>query len=166
VSEEQRHLGSAPYLLPEFNEIGFNYRMTDLQGAIGCVQLSKLDGYISERERWARWYAEELSDLGWLRTPEHPLDGQHAWQSYVTVVTDKAPMERDEIMACLHDRNIDTRPGTHAVTTLGAYRSRFDVGPETHPVAAELQRTTMALPLHNRMSQDDYLYVVDALHQL
>lgn len=53
VSEEQRHRGPRPYLLPEFNLLGFNYRMTDLQGAVGLVQLSKLDRFLAERQRWA-----------------------------------------------------------------------------------------------------------------
>ena len=49
ISEEQRHHGPQPYLLPEFNLLGFNYRMTDLQGAVGLVQLRKLDRFIEER---------------------------------------------------------------------------------------------------------------------
>ena len=54
ISEEQRHQGARPYLLPEFNLLGYNYRMTDLQGAVGRVQLAKLDAFIDERARWAR----------------------------------------------------------------------------------------------------------------
>jgi dTDP-4-amino-4,6-dideoxygalactose transaminase len=62
ISEEQRHHGAQPYLLPEFNALGFNYRMTDLQGAVGVVQLRKLDGFIAERQRWASFYEQELAD--------------------------------------------------------------------------------------------------------
>lgn len=60
VSEEQRHSGNAPYLLPEFKVLGYNYRMTDLQGALGLVQLSRLEAFIMERENWARYYDCEL----------------------------------------------------------------------------------------------------------
>ena len=56
ISEEQRHRGPRPYLLPEFNLLGFNYRMTDLQGSVGLVQLQKLDRFIAEREHWAAYY--------------------------------------------------------------------------------------------------------------
>ena len=70
VSEEQRHHGSKPYLLPDFNLLGFNYRMTDLQGAIGLVQLTKLNAFIDERAKWARWYREQLADIEWLILPE------------------------------------------------------------------------------------------------
>ncbi len=53
ISEEQRHHGAKPYILPAFDIVGYNYRMTDLQGALGIVQLSKLDQFIDEREIWA-----------------------------------------------------------------------------------------------------------------
>ena len=82
ISEEQRHLGPQPYLLPDFDELGFNYRMTDVQAAIGLVQLGKLDRFIDERDRWPRTYREELADIPWLRPPERPNDGRHAWQAY------------------------------------------------------------------------------------
>lgn len=63
VSEEQRHHGPQPYILPDFNLLGFNYRMSDLQGAVGCVQLGRLDGFIAERERWCAYYDAALADL-------------------------------------------------------------------------------------------------------
>ena len=162
VSEEQRHQGPRPYLLPDFDESGFNYRMTDLQGAVGLVQLPKLDGFVAERDRWARWYGEQLSELGWLRTPEAPKGHEHAWQAYVTVVDEDAPLPRDVLMARLQDAGIATRPGTHAVTELGAYRAHAG----SCPVARRLQEQTMALPLHNRMTPEDFEYVVDELRRV
>ena len=167
VAEEVRHLGNAPYLLPAFDELGYNYRMTDIQGALGLVQLAKLDGFVAERDRWARWYMENLADLPWLFMPSVPEGGDgHAWQSFVTVVGDGAPHPRNEIMQILHDRGVSTRPGTHAVTELGFYRNTFGLAPGQYKVAASLQEQTMAIPLHNRMSDEDYAYVVDALHDL
>jgi len=53
ISEEQRHKGPKPYILPDFDIVGFNYRMTDLQGAVGVVQIKKLDTFIDERQKWA-----------------------------------------------------------------------------------------------------------------
>ena len=79
VSEEIRHKGPKPYLLPDFNLMGFNYRMTDLQGAVGVVQMDKLSSFIKERQQWANFYCEELADINWLRMPFRPTEGQHAW---------------------------------------------------------------------------------------
>lgn len=167
ISEEQRHSGPRPYLLPEFNLLGYNYRMTDLQGAVGLVQLAKLDDFIDERARWAAWYREQLADLGWLRQPGAPAGSRHGWQAYVTYVDPAAaPRSRNEIMEILQARGIATRPGTHAVHMLGYYRDRFGLRPQDFPGARDCNDHTMAIPLHNRMVREDYEYVVAALREL
>ena len=164
VSEEQRHQGPKPYLLPEFNLLGFNYRMTDLQGAVGLVQLSKLDRFIAERAQWADWYAGQFADLDWLRTPSEPSDGVHAWQAFVCRIDPGiAPRSRDAIMEILQAQGIATRPGTHAVHTLGLYRQRLGCTAEQYPNASECEHQSIALPLHNRMSPEDYERVVAAV---
>ncbi len=58
ISEEQRHSGPQPWILPAFDELGFNYRMTDLQASVGLVQLEKLDRFIEVRKSWAKWYRQ------------------------------------------------------------------------------------------------------------
>ncbi|MBI6545437.1 MAG: DegT/DnrJ/EryC1/StrS family aminotransferase [Cyanobacteria bacterium NC_groundwater_1444_Ag_S-0.65um_54_12] len=167
ISEEQRHHGPRPYLLGEFNLLGYNYRMTDLQGAVGVVQLTKLDGFLAERQRWADYYAKELAGVTWLRTPEVPTDYQHAWQAYVCYVDEsKAPMPRNEIMAVLQAKGISTRPGTHAVHLLGYYRERFGYRPDDFPGARDCDRHTMAIPLHNRMTADDFEYIAQTLNSI
>ncbi len=167
VSEEERHSGPRPYLLPDFDELGFNYRMTDLQGAVGLVQLGKLDRFIAERAAGARYYRQALGGLGWLRLPDEPARGRHAWQAFVCYVDPQtAPRPRNEIMQVLEERGIATRPGTHAVHMLGYYRRRFGLVPEDFPAAADCDRQSMAIPLHNRMDDEDYAYVVEALRSL
>ena len=167
ISEEQRHLGPQPYLLASFEELGFNYRMTDVQAAIGIVQLGKLDSFIAERDGWARFYRDALADIDWLRQPDAPNDGRHAWQAYVTYVDPhRAPMPRNEIMSRLHARGVATRPGTHAVHMLCYYRERFGLADDDYPAARDCERNTMAIPLHNRMSEDDYAYVVAELREI
>ncbi|RMD57674.1 DegT/DnrJ/EryC1/StrS family aminotransferase, partial [Candidatus Parcubacteria bacterium] len=145
----------------------FNYRMTDMQGAVGLVQLAKLERFIAERAEWAAWYRAQLADIAWLRCPEEPEGGRHAWQAFVTWVDpDKAPMSRNDIMDALQQRGIATRPGTHAVHMLGLYRERFGIRPEDFPNARDCDANTMAIPLHNCMCDEDYQYVVDALRSL
>ena len=111
LSEQQRLDGPQPYLMPAFDELGYNYRMTDIQAAIGLVQLGKMDGFIEQRTRWADYYARELAAVAWLRTPAAPDGVSHAWQSYVCIVDEAtAPRPRNEIMAQLRDRGIATPP--------------------------------------------------------
>lgn len=167
ISEEQRHQGPQPYLLADFDELGFNYRMTDVQAAIGLVQLGKLDAFIDERDRWARFYRDTLADIAWLRHPVAPNNCRHAWQAYVTYVEpDTAPLPRNEIMARLHAMGVATRPGTHAIHMLGYYRRHFGYNADDFPGARDCERNTMAIPLHNRMTEDDYQYVVDCLRRV
>ncbi|MDP7423261.1 MAG: DegT/DnrJ/EryC1/StrS family aminotransferase [bacterium] len=167
VSEEARHHGPRPYLLPDFNILGFNYRMTDLQGAVGLVQLGKLDGFITERNEWAGFYRRELAVLPWIKTPLVPDGYSHAWQSYVCYVDEpKAPRSRNDIMEALQQKGIATRPGTHSVHMLGYYRDRFGLKHDDFPVSRDCARYTMAIPLHNRMTEEDYEYIVQAIRGL
>lgn len=167
VSEEQRHLGPKPYILPDFNMLGFNYRMTDLQGALGLVQLQKLDSFIDERSSWAAYYREQLSELDWLNLPEEPLDGRHGWQSFVTYVKpESSPFIRNEIMERLQKVGISTRPGTHAVHMLNLYKENFGMKADEFPGARDADRNTMAIPLHNKMVPDDFNYIIKHLKKL
>ena len=167
VSEEQRHRGPKPYILADFNLLGFNYRMTDLQGALGLVQLGKLEKYIAQRSASASFYREALKRVPWLRLPEEPVGGRHGWQSFVCYVDPaRAPLPRNAMMEYLQSKGISTRPGTHAIHMLGLYRERFGFKPEDFPGARDCDQQTMAIPLHNRMSDEDYQRVVDALRAL
>jgi perosamine synthetase len=167
ISEEQRHHGPRPYILPDFNMLGYNYRMTDLQGAVGVVQIKKLDTFIDERSKWALWYSEQLKDIDWLRTPQFDTDYKHGWQSFVTFVDEsKAPCSRNEIMEKLQEQGISTRPGTHAVHMLKYYADKFGIQPSDYPGAQAANDYSMAIPLHNRMLVEDYHYVLDVLKSI
>lgn len=167
ISEEQRHLGARPYILPDFNLMGFNYRMTDLQGAVGVVQIKKLDAFINERHQWAMYYTKELASIPWLRTPTYSNECKHGWQSYITFVDEsRAPKSRNEIMKKLQEQGISTRPGTHAVHMLNFYKEKYNIKPSDYPGAQAANDYSMAIPLHNRMSSEDFAYVVHVLKSL
>lgn len=164
ISEEQRHKGPKPYILPEFDAVGYNYRMTDLQGALGVVQLNKLDQFIDERQLWANYYQKELSNISWLRTPQYPANFKHGWQSYVLFVDEsKSPIKRNDLMEYLQQKGISTRPGTHAVHMLGFYKNTFNIQPMDYPGAYAANEFSMSIPLHNKMVKEDYEYIVEIL---
>lgn len=167
ISEEQRHLGMKPYNLPEFNMLGFNYRMTDIQGSIGLAQLSKLDSLINERDYWANYYIDQLKDIAWLNMPKTPKNGRHAWQAFVVYVKpDQSPFSRNQIMEKLQENSISTRPGTHAVHMLNYYRTRFNIRPDNFPGAKNCDQNTMAIPLHSHLKKNDYEYIVDSIRNI
>ncbi len=167
ISEEQRHHGPKPYILPDFNMMGFNYRMTDLQGAVGTIQIKKLDTFINERDRWSQYYINELKGIDWLQLPEHNTDYRHGWQSFVTLIDhDEAPYSRNEIMEKLQEMGISTRPGTHAVHMLNFYKDKFNIREDQFPGAKQANDCSMAIPLHNRMNKEDFHYIVRAIKSL
>lgn len=168
ISEEARHNSSKPYLLPDFKMLGFNYRMTDLQAAVGLVQLSKLHQFIGERQAWAEYYTEQLQNIEWLRPQQVSKDiTQHAWQAYVCYVDPhKAPMPRNDIMDILQQKGIATRPGTHAVHMLTFYKEKYEIKSEDFPGTKACDKNTMAIPLHNKMVKEDFDYVIEALHAI
>lgn len=178
VSEEQRHRGPRPHVLPEFDVLGFNYRMTDLQGAIGLVQLGRLDGFVAERHRLAQRYVATLAEFEWIVPPPglpsvetgtevdptSRTSSVHGLQAFVTrVVPERAPIARDALMDALQIAGIATRPGTHAVHRLGYYRERFGLAADDYPGARDSELDSMALPLHNQMTEQDVDRVVAAI---
>lgn len=167
ISEEERHHGAQPYILPEFNLLGYNYRMTDLQGAVGVVQIKKLDEFINERSKWAEYYKKELGSLTWLSLPEFNSDYGHGWQSFVVMVDEsKAPMSRNKIMGKLQEQGISTRPGTHAVHMLNYYKEKYNLLADNFPGARNANNFSMSIPLHNRMNKEDFDFVVQRIKNL
>lgn len=154
---------TAPHDMPPVETLGYNYRLTDIQAAIGLVQLAKLDRYVAERAQWATYYGEHLGRINWLRVPVAPKDGVHAWQSYVVQLDRTAPLSRNEFSIRLAAAGIATRPGTQAVPGLGYYRKTFGMRPEDFPRACEASEFSVSIPLHNRMGVDDYRYVVETI---
>jgi len=167
ISEEQRHHGAKPYILPDFNVLGYNYRMTDLQGAIGVVQLKKLDQFIDERAQWATYYKKELASISWLSLPNFSDDYKHGWQSFVLLINEeKAPCSRNEIMERLQEAGISTRPGTHAVHMLGFYKAKYSIQSQDYPGAQIANDKSISIPLHNRMVKEDFEYIVHSIKNI
>jgi perosamine synthetase len=164
ISEEQRHHGPKPYILSAFEMVGYNYRMTDIQGSIGIVQLKKLDLFIDERQKWAEYYMENLKSIPWLKMPDVPAGYKHGWQSFVTFVDESiAPMKRNEIMEVLQQQGISTRPGTHAVHMLDVYAKMYNIQPHDFPNAFKADQYSMSIPMHNKMVKEDFDYIIAAL---
>jgi len=148
--------------MPEFDMLGYNYRMTDIQAAIGRVQLSKLESFIEDRRLFADEYESRLSHLDELRLPQIHGAAFHSLQSYVVHVRGDGS-RRDSLASFLHSQGISTRPGTHAVHTLGFFQKTLGYRNEDLPGASECAANSLAIPLHNCLNQDDVDYVCSAI---
>jgi perosamine synthetase len=110
VPDTVRHSASR-VIFEDYVTTGFNYRMTDVQAAIGIEQLKKLPVFLSERRKLAALYHEMLKDTSWLETPHEPPYCRTNWQSYPVRVRHNSPLSRDALMQHLLDLGISTRRG-------------------------------------------------------
>ncbi len=163
VSDVARHQADR-VIIEEYPEIGFNYRMNDIQASIGIVQIGRLDELLAARRTRAARYDAELATIRGLVPPFVPAYGApHTYQSYMVTLTKDCPLEREELMIRLLRRGIATRRGIMASHLERTYTSRY--GAVSLPVTEEVARTTMLLPLYATMTEDEQAYVIDALRE-
>lgn len=171
-SDRARHEGKAAFLLSEFAVLGYNYRLTDIQGALGCTQMDKAAAVVEARRMRAARYDAAVSELGWLRPPPAPDEFGHAYQSYVCLFAPEIPTlatlealhtRRNALMMRLEERGISTRQGTHAVTNLAYYRDKYRIEPVDYPNALMAEMLSLTLPLYPQMTEEEQSYVLEQL---
>jgi perosamine synthetase len=159
VTAHERHT-SRTVVVESYDELGFNYRMTDLQAAVGLVQLGKLEAIVAERRSLAERYHDALADVPGLFLPSDPPYGTTNYQSYIVRLDDELPVERDAVMQELLDQGIATRRGIMAAHLEPACR---DVPAADLPVTERLTRRSLILPLFHGMEAAQVERVADAL---
>lgn len=159
MSAADRHAGGvvAP---EEYLEIGFNYRMTDMQAAVGLVQLQKLRAMIDRRRTLAAVYQDAFADIPWLRTVGDPEYGTTNYQSFWIELAPDLHVDRDAVMAEMRERGISPRRGIMAAHLEPAYAG-MEHGPL--PVTEHLTNRTIILPLYHAMTDSEQERVVDVL---
>ncbi len=163
------------FLLPEFPEAGYNYRMTDIQGAMGLAQIKKLDYIIGEKRKAAANYNDLIAkNLPEFIMPVEPEGYFHTYQSYVCMLNENylgfSSIEaggnyRNALLQKLEEMGIATRQGTHAVHTLGYYKNKFGYLPEDYDNAYACDRLSITLPLYVGMTIEDQEYIVDMIRK-
>lgn len=164
----QRHQSDG-FLLPQYADSGYNYRMTDIQGAIGCEQIKKLDYILHRRAEIAEFYDELLEKASSVARPPFVPEGcRHTYQSYVCMLdlgddVTRGREIRDKVMEDLGHRGIATRQGTHAVHKLEYYRNRFGFSDTDLPMADRCDSLTISLPVFVTISKEEQRSVIDNL---
>jgi perosamine synthetase len=170
----ERHHQKYSFLLAEYRHLGFNFRMTDIQGALGVAQINKADRIQSGRKRVASWYNELLADISWLQRPFCHPDYGFGVQSYVCLFQPEVPSlesierifgRRNAIMGALENQGIITRQGTHAPPHLDYYRDKYGYRPADFPNAYVAERASISLPVYAGMTRDESERVVNALKE-
>jgi len=146
----------------EMQELGFNYRITDIQCALGLSQLNKLEGFISARNRLARRYDVALNDLAWLDTPPLAVkDGRHAYHLYPIVVQE--PVDRRELFNYLREASIGVQVHYIPVHLQPFYRRNFGYSPGDFPLAEAFYAGEISLPMFASLTDADQDYVIERL---
>ena len=161
VSANDRH---ASILAPpeEYGEIGFNYRMTDLQAAVGLVQLGRLGEAVSRRRAIADGYRRALAGVGGLRFSGDPLYGTSNFQSFWFEVLPDFPLGREELLEHLARDGISARRGIMAAHRQPAYAGR-DTGGADLSVTERLTDHTVILPVYHQLTLDEQSRVIRSI---
>jgi dTDP-4-amino-4,6-dideoxygalactose transaminase len=159
ASAAERHANSKP-ILERYLEVGYNYRMTDVQAAIGLVQLGKLDTMIARRRELAAHYDALLQDVPGLTPVRDPAHGQSNFQSYWVLLDDDFPVGRDDLLAALAEAGVSARRGIMAAHLEPAYAGH-PCAPL--PVTERLSRDSLILPLFHTLTEAQQDRVVAAL---
>ena len=175
-SDFQRHTEKGGSRLPDFTRRGFNYRMTDFQGALGVCQMHKAAEIVAGRRKVALQYDAALAGVHALLTPVVPDGYVHGYQSYVCLfmmghniedlnieLIDQINYYRNVFMDKLEEKGIATRQGTHAVHTLGFYKDKYKLNHGDFIKAYAADRLSITLPLYAGMTDEEFNYVIEQM---
>jgi dTDP-4-amino-4,6-dideoxygalactose transaminase len=158
ISAADRHIGGAARI-EHYLEVGYNYRMTDIQAAIGIVQLGRLDAIVERRRHLAQCYREMLADVPGLRLPVEPEHAKTNYQSFWVELPVDSPVSQHDALAYMQERGISCRRGIMAAHLEPAYHgsARREL-----PVTERLTARTVILPLYHQMTASEQQCVIEA----
>jgi dTDP-4-amino-4,6-dideoxygalactose transaminase len=160
VSASLRHVSQQP-VIEKYLEVGFNYRMTDIQAAIGLVQLGKLERMIRRRRVLAQRYQELLADIPGLITIQDPDHGTTNYQSFWVLLPPSFPISRDDVLTKLASAGVSARRGIMAAHLEPAY-AHWACAPL--PATEQLTQDSLILPLFHEMTEGEQDHIVSVIH--
>ncbi len=159
VSDLARHQAKGA-LIQEYTEMGYNFRMTDLQGAVGVEQMKKLPAILARRQALAARYDRLLAEMPEIETPYVPPGYEHSYQTYLVWLTPKCRVSLEDILKATAARGVSCR---HSIICHTQPFYRKLCGELRLPLTEEAARRTVALPLYPQMTEEEQDYVVATL---
>ncbi|MEU7865936.1 DegT/DnrJ/EryC1/StrS family aminotransferase [Dactylosporangium sp. NPDC049140] len=163
VSAADRHKSAQP-ILEAYLETGWNFRMTDIQAAVGLVQLGRLTGLVAQRRQLAARYQELLAGIDGLWAVRDPAYGESNFQSFWVLLSPEFGVTRDQVLTELAAAGVSARRGIMASHLEPAYQDV--VPPAGLPNTERLTRDSLILPLHHALTEDDQDHIVGVLRKL
>jgi perosamine synthetase len=158
-----RNQGMDPHRRYWFPVIGYNYRITNLQAAVGVAQLERIDARLRERRRLAQWYQTHLAPLNdFLILPVEEAWARHTFWLYSVVLREATAAQRDSVLSLLEQEGIETRPIFYPMHLLPPYRTEH----QPCPTAESIALRGLSLPTHSGVTEEDVLFIAQAFHRL
>lgn len=161
ISDLERHKAKGA-LIQEYRESGYNYRMTDMQAAIGIVQMTRVEQMLEQRKQQAERYTQFLTDLPGIKPPFIPDYATHSYSSYCIDITDECPKKRDHILQEMAKRGISCRIGIQPLHREPCYRDSMKLGVPMNATESAAA-TTMFLPIFPGMTEQQHTAVCETL---
>jgi dTDP-4-amino-4,6-dideoxygalactose transaminase len=163
VSDTARH-NSSRVVSESYAQLGYNYRLTDIQAAIGREQLERLPAMVARRRELVGRYQQRLVDIPGIVTPSEPIWARSNWQSYAVRL--RSPLRQSTAMQQMLDEGIATRRGVMNAHQEGAYPPETWRGaPHALDNSEEVSATSLVLPLFHEMTDLEQDRVVTALER-
>jgi len=150
---------SDKFIIPEFTELGYNYKMSDITAAIGIAQLRKIDKIIERRRELAKYWDEKLQEIELIQPPYVSKNVKHIYQSYVALV-DKS-VNRNKLILILLKKGIQTHIGTYSSHIQPVYNSK-----DKCPNSLEIFNRAIALPMYYSLGEEDIDMVAKQLKEV
>ena len=163
ISDLARH-SAKKVLFEKYKVLGYNYRMSDLEAAVGIVQMEKLPRILRMRRKLAGRYSGRLGKIDCLDVPYVPGYAEPNFQSYIVRLKKNSPKSQKQVIQESQARGIATRPGVMAIHLEPFYRRKYEG--ISLPVTEECARSTILLPLFPQMSEKEQDYVIENLEEV
>ena len=161
ISDLDRH-NSKVILFEDHLEIGYNYRMTDIQASVGIEQLKKLDFIVEKRRDIAKKYIKALKNVKQIKLPIEKLGYKSNYQSFSIYLKKDCNIKRNDLMQKLLEKGISSRRGIMTAHQETAYKHRN----ENLPLSEELKNSSIIIPLFDNMTKKEISYCSNEVREI
>lgn len=159
--ETADYFASAEYM--DYVTLGYNFRLSDIQAALGIAQLNKVDKIIEMRRRNAEYMSQRLSTIAAITLPKVPEDYFHVYQMYAVTIRG-GRNSRDELMACLGEKGIMTKVNFHPVHLTQFYRDKPGYKAGELPITEKVSNRVLTLPMYPTLTEKEIDYIGEQIN--
>ena len=146
----------------EHERIGYNYRMSDLQAAVGLAQMQRLQSILLKREKVAKRYMKLIESYNLSITVPHTLkECTMSWFVFIIILPEHA--DQQAVIRYLHDNGIQSKQYFPPIHLQPVYREFYSYKPGDYPICEQMSKRTLAIPFHNRLTIEEQTYVIEQL---